>query len=139
MEKIFVVFRLRAFSRNLRTELKKSRKIYFIDNGIRNALIRNFNPLTLRADVGALWENYLVSERMKRNSYTMHFCNNYFWRTQQQQEIDYLEEYNGKLYAWEFKWNRKAKVKFSKTFTRAYPDTQIGVVTPDNYDDFLAV
>ena len=139
LEKTFVVFRLRAFSRNLRTELKKSRKIYFFDNGIRNALIRNFNPLALRPDVGALWENYLVSERIKRNSYAMYFCHNYFWRTRQQQEIDYLEEYNGKLYAWEFKWNKKAKVKFSKTFTRAYPDAQVGIVTPENYSDFLEV
>jgi predicted AAA+ superfamily ATPase len=122
LEKTFVIFRIRAFSRNVRTELKKSRKIYFYDNGVRNALIRNFNPLRLRVDAGALWENYLISERMKRNANQLHYCNNYFWRTAQQQEIDYIEEYGGKLYAFEFKWNSKKSFNFSKLF---FEHTQI--------------
>ena len=114
LEKAFIVFRLPAFSRNLRNELKKSYKIYFYDNGIRNALIENYAPLELRNDVGALWENFLVSERMKRNHYQKHYANSYFWRTRAQQEIDYLEESDGQLSAYEFKWNPKAKARFSK-------------------------
>ena len=136
-EKLYIVFRLRAFNRNLRNELKKSRKIYFYDNGIRNVLIRNFNPLNLRKDTGALWENYLVSERQKRNSYNDHFCNKYFWRTKQQQEIDYIEEYEGKIHAYEFKWNPKAKFHFSKSFLRAYPDNETKVIHRENLDEFI--
>ena len=136
-EKLYIVFRLRAFSRNLRNELKKSRKIYFYDNGIRNVLIRNFNPLNIRSDTGALWENYLISERQKRNSYEDHFCNTYFWRTKQQQEIDYIEEYGGKLHAYEFKWNPKAKYHFSKTFLRTYPDNETHIIHRENFDHFL--
>jgi predicted AAA+ superfamily ATPase len=136
-EKLYIIFRLRAFSRNLRNELKKSRKIYFYDNGIRNVLIRNFNPLNIRSDTGALWENYLVSERKKRNSYDDHFCNTYFWRTKQQQEIDYIEEYEGKLHAYEFKWSPKANHHFSKTFLRAYPNNETKIIHRDNLDQFL--
>jgi len=136
-EKLYIVFRLQAFSRNLRNELKKSRKIYFYDNGIRNVIIRNFSPLNLRNDKGALWENYLVSERQKRNSYEDHFCNSYFWRTKQQQKIDYIEEYEGNLHAYEFKWNPKAKYHFSKTFLRAYPNNETNIVHRDNIDQFL--
>jgi len=138
LEKTFVVFRLRAMSRNVRTELKKSRKIYFYDNGVRNALIRNFNPLRLRTDTGALWENFLVSERIKRNGNALHYCNNFFWRTIQQQEIDYIEEYDGRFYAYEFKWNAKKSVIFSKTFLRAYPNCETKVITPENYVEFLS-
>jgi uncharacterized protein len=138
LEKTFVVFRLRALNRNVRTELKKSRKIYFYDNGVRNALIRNFNPLRLRNDTGALWENFLVSERIKKNAYDLHFCNTYFWRTVQQQEIDYIEEYGGKLYAYEFKWNVNKSVNFSKTFTNAYPDHETKVISTENYMEFLS-
>lgn len=136
-EKLYIIFRLRAFSRNLRNELKKSRKIYFYDNGIRNVLIRNFNPINIRSDIGALWENYLVSERQKRNSYNDHFCNTYFWRTKQQQEIDYIEEYEGNLHAYEFKWSPKAKYHFSKTFLRAYPNHETNIIHRDNIDQFL--
>ncbi len=138
LEKAVVIFRLRAFSRNVRNELKKSRKIYFYDNGIRNALIRHFNPLALRVDTGALWENYLVAERMKRNAYNGYYCHSYFWRTRQQQEIDYLEEYGGRLFAYEFKWNPRAKAKFPKTFIKAYPDSQQLLITPENFQDFLS-
>ncbi|MEM6263186.1 MAG: ATP-binding protein, partial [Bacteroidota bacterium] len=105
LEKSFVIFRLRSFSRNLRNELKKSRKVYFYDNGIRNAILADFTPLELRSDKGALWENFLVSERQKLLHNHQRFANTWFWRTRQQQEIDYLEEEDGKLPAFEFKWN----------------------------------
>lgn len=137
LEQTYVVFRLRSLSRNARNEIKKGRKIYFFDNGIRNAIIRNFNPLDLRADAGALWENYLVSERMKRNSYAGHFPNTYFWRTTTQQEIDYIEEYGGKLHAFEFKWNPRAKARFPKSFQAAYPQAETQVIHRENMADFL--
>jgi predicted AAA+ superfamily ATPase len=137
LEKAYVVFRLPSFSRNLRNELKKSRKIYFYDNGIRNALIANFSPLALRQDTGALWENYLISERKKYLGYNNIWVNTYFWRTHAQQEIDYLEERDGKLYAFEFKWGRGKKAAISKTFTDAYPSNQFMLITPENYADFL--
>lgn len=139
LEKAFIVFRLGTFSRNLRNELKKSRKIYFFDNGIRNAVIKHFNPVDLRDDIGALWENYLVSERVKLLANNELGVNRYFWRTTQQQEIDYLEERNGKLAAWEFKWNPKAKIKYPITFRKAYPLVEMKTVTPDNLDEFLSL
>jgi len=138
LEKAFILFRLGALSRNLRSELKKSRKIYFYDNGIRNAVIRNFNPPGLRNDTGALWENFLICERLKCLSAQGIRVNRYFWRTQAQQEIDYLEERNGQLAAWEFKWSTKAKVRFSRTFTRAYPDCATHIITPDNFESFIS-
>ncbi|MDA3907162.1 MAG: ATP-binding protein [Bacteroidales bacterium] len=137
LERAFVVFRLRSFSRNHRSELKKSRKIYFYDNGLRNAIIKNFNPLGLRNDVGALWENFLMSERLKFLQYNEIFTNRYFWRTHSQQEIDYLEEREGKLFAYEFKWNINAKAKFSKTFTNTYPDNETQLITPANFEKFI--
>jgi predicted AAA+ superfamily ATPase len=137
LEKAYVVFRLQSFSRNLRNELKKSRKIYFYDNGIRNALIANFSTLALRQDTGALWENYLVSERKKYLGYNNIWANTYFWRTHAQQEIDYLEERDGILYAFEFKWNRGKNPAIPKTFTDAYPSNRFMVITPENYADFL--
>ena len=137
LEKTFVVFRLAALSRNLRNELKKSRKIYFYDNGIRNAIIKNFNPPDLRDDRGALWENFMISERMKANQYSNRLVNIWFWRTHAQQEIDFIEEYNGKLHAYEFKWNPSKKVHFSKSFLNAYPGSTTMAVTPDNYDEFI--
>lgn len=137
LEKAFIVFRLSALSRNLRNELKKSRKIYFYDNGIRNSVIKNFSPLPLRNDTGALWENFLISERMKRNHYNGLRVNQWFWRTHAQQEIDYIEEHSGKLNAYEFKWNPNKKVSFSKAFKKAYPETGMTVVSPDNYLDFI--
>ncbi len=137
LEKCFVVFRLSSFSRNLRNELKKSRKIYFYDNGVRNAILNNFAPLALRQDVGALWENFMVCERIKQNSYNRDYRKNYFWRTQTQQEIDLLEEKDGILYAFEFKWNESKKSKLPQTFADAYPEHRFEVITTANYLDFL--
>jgi predicted AAA+ superfamily ATPase len=137
LEQAYVIFRLRSFSRNLRNELKRSRKIYFYDNGIRNALIANFNPISLRQDLGALWENFLISERMKANHYKQLWKNSWFWRTHTQQEIDYLEEYNGRLFAYEFKWNPKKKAKLPNLFLSTYPDHTFSVINQENYMDFV--
>jgi len=137
LEKVFVVFRMPAFSRNIRKELKKSRKIYFHDNGVRNALIANFAPLELRNDVGALWENYLVSERTKLNSYRLNWANSYFWRTLDQQEIDYIEEIDGKLHAFEFKWRTGRKGKIPRVFSLNYPGSTFKSINRDNYEEFL--
>jgi len=137
LEQAFVIFRLPSFSRNLRNELKSSRKIYFYDNGIRNAIINNFNPIALRSDVGFLWENFLVSERLKFNSYQLLNKNSFFWRTVNQQEIDLIEEYGGQLHAYEFKWNTKKTVRLTKTFQNAYPDSTFDVITPNNLHEFL--
>lgn len=137
LEKAFVIFRLPAFSRNLRTELRKSRKFYFYDNGIRNALINQYQPLATRTDLGALWENFLVSERTKYLAYHKLHPNQYFWRTVKQQEIDYLEDEDGKILAVEFKWNPNAKPRFPKPFTEAYKGVETKVISPDNYLDFI--
>lgn len=137
LEQAFVIFRLSAFSRNLRNEIKTNRKIYFYDNGIRNALINNFNPFDGRTDKGALWENFLISERKKANMYARRFVNSYFWRTKQQQEVDYLEERNGHIAAFEFKWSSTKKVKFPDSFVAAYqPENQ--VIHAENFRDFLS-
>jgi len=138
LEKAFIIFRLRPFSRNLRNELKKLRKIYFYDTGMRNALIKNLNPLDLRQDVGALWENFMISERIKFNSNNSQNLNNYFWRTLQKQEIDYIEDYKGKLAGFEFKW-KKNKFKIPKAFTEAYPESTVGVVNKENYKTFVGI
>lgn len=138
LEQAFVIFRLYSLSRNHRNELKKSRKVYFYDNGIRNALIANFNPLSLRADTGALWENFMVSERMKHTHYNDIYCNRFFWRTLQQQEIDYVEDREGNLFAYEFKWDKKAKPKFPRTFANAYPKAKMQMITPANYEGFIS-
>ena len=137
LEKCFVVFRLSSFSRNLRNELKRTRKIFFYDNGIRNGVLNNFAPLQLRQDVGRLWENFMVSERLKRNSYDRNFRKSYFWRTQTQQEIDLVEEKDGILYAFEFKWNQKRRMNIPKSFSEAYPEHRFEVITSYNYLDFL--
>ncbi|MEA3495102.1 MAG: ATP-binding protein [Bacteroidota bacterium] len=137
LEKTFVVFRLPAFSRNIRTELKKSRKIYFYDNGIRNAIIGNFNRIEMRNDVGALWENYLISERIKVLEYKRIRANIFFWRTTQQQEVDYVEERDGLLNAYEFKYNPKKRSSLSKTFQSAYPEHIFKVINSKNYSEFL--
>lgn len=137
LEKTFVVFRLRSFSRNLRNELRKSVKLYFWDNGIRNAVINNFSGLSLRGDAGALWKNFLVSEKIKSNLYANKWVKSYFWRTTQQQEVDYIEEEEGRIYAYEFKWNPGAKKSsIPLTFKRAY-NADISVISPDNYLEFL--
>ena len=137
LEKAFIVFRLPSFSRNLRNELKRSRKIYFYDNGLRNAVIQSFNTIELRNDTGALWENFLVSERMKHLHYSGLSCNRYFWRNHAQREVDYLEERDGELCAYEFKWSAKQKVKFPKAFLDAYEPTETKVIHSDNYQDFI--
>lgn len=137
LEKAFIVFRLGSLSRNLRNELKKSRKIYFYDNGIRNAVINQFSPAVLRQDIGALWENFVISERVKFLAYKQINCNQYFWRTHAQQEIDYIEERNGSMNAYEMKWNPKAKAKFPKTFLDAYAGAETKVIAPDNLNEFL--
>ncbi|GAA3945204.1 AAA family ATPase [Chitinophaga oryziterrae] len=139
LEKCFVVFQVGGFSRNLRNEIKKGKKIYFYDNGIRNALIKNFSPLELRQDIGSLFENFLVSERMKANHYRNHYVNTYFWRTHQQQEVDLIEESGGKLYAWEFKWNEKAKAKIPQAFMDAYPGSITNVMNRTNYMEFVNI
>lgn len=136
LEKAFIVFRLKPFSRNLRNELKKLRKIYFYDTGIRNALINNFNPLNLRQDTGSLWENFIISERFKYNNNNNKDKKIYFWRTLQQQEIDYLEEYNGKLFGFELKW-QKEKLKKNKTFLETYKESSIKLINKYNYKSFV--
>ena len=135
LEKAFVIFRLGPFSRNLRKELTKLRKIYFYDTGIRNALVNNFNNLNLRQDVGALWENFIISERLKFNNNRGKDVNVYFWRTHEQQEIDYIEEAGG-LSGFEFKW-KKGTFKAPGAFTGAYPDAKIKLITRENFRDFL--
>jgi predicted AAA+ superfamily ATPase len=137
LEKSYILFHLRSFSRNIRNELKKSRKIYFYDNGVRNALISNYNPLSIRTDVGALWENYLISEKVKQNNYSFNYANIYFWRTTQQQEIDYIEERDGKLSCYEFKWNPNKKASLSTTFSTNYPDSSFSLINSNNYMDFI--
>jgi uncharacterized protein len=136
LEKAFIVFRLGSFSRNLRNEIRTGRKIYFYDNGIRNAVIGQFQPLSIRQDIGALWENFVICERKKRNSYQQYFANSFFWRTIQQQEIDYIEEYNGQLIACEIKYNENRKGKVPKTFTNTY-NAEVMVVNRTNFRDFL--
>lgn len=137
LEQAFVVFRLPAYGGNKRNEIRKSQKIYFYDNGIRNAVIGNFSPVPLRNDVGPLWENYLMSERIKLLQNKGVDARRYFWRTTQQQEVDYIEEREGKLYAFEFKWNAHKKTKFSKTFTRNYTAESTRVIGPEQRDEFL--
>ena len=137
LEKAFVVFRLPAYSRNVRNEIKKGKKIYFYDNGIRNAIVGDFSLPEHRADRGALWENYLISERWKALTYQETDAERYFWRTTQQQEIDYLEERSRTLVAYEFKWSIKSKAKFPKSFTNHYPGAETQLITPINFDTFL--
>ncbi|MCF8379032.1 MAG: ATP-binding protein [Bacteroidales bacterium] len=137
LEKAYIVFRHYSLSRNLRNEIKKGRKIYFYDNGIRNAVIGNLLPVSSRNDIGALWENYVVSERLKYLSYNRIYNKQYFWRTHAQQEIDYIEEWQGKIFAYEIKWNPKAKVRFPKSFITAYPDHVLSKITPDTIAEFL--
>jgi hypothetical protein len=137
LQKVYVIYQLTSFSRNLRNELKKSRKVYFWDNGVRNCLINNFNPLSLRNDTGALWENFLVTERRKYLQYHRIYSNSYFWRTAQQQEIDYLEEGNGRINAYEFKWSETKKIKIPKTFQTAYPESTVKVISREDFTDFI--
>jgi len=136
LEQSFIIFTLPSFNRNLRNEIKNNRKIYFYDNGIRNAIINNFNALDARNDKGALWENFLISERRKQNAYTQHYCRTYFWRTQIQQEIDYLEESNGKIQAFEFKWNNTKTFRFPAAFAKTY-DSVPTLIDKNNFREFI--
>ena len=136
-EKSFIVYNLRGFSRNLRKEITKKSKYYFLDNGVRSAVIANFNSIELRDDVGALWENFMVTERLKKQSYNRIYANNYFWRTWDQKEIDFVEEREGKLFGYEFKWKDKT-IKPPKEWLANYPKSEFAVVTPENYLDFVS-
>ncbi|MBI5730800.1 MAG: ATP-binding protein [Ignavibacteriales bacterium] len=137
LSKVFVIYKLTGFSKNLRKEIVKNSKWYFIDNGIRNAIIANFQPLELRNDVGSLWENYMISERIKKQTYDGMIVNNYFWRTYDQQEIDFVEEREGKLFAYEFKW-KEQKVKLPAAWKNAYPDSKFGIISQENYFEWLS-
>lgn len=137
LQKCFVVFKLDSFSRNLRNEIKKGKKIYFYDNGVRNAILSNFAPLELRNDVGVLWENLMVSERVKRNSYIGNYAHIFFWRTHEQQEIDLVEDIDGVLHTFEFKWNSRSKCVQPKLFSNTYPNSPHKVITPENFWEFV--
>jgi uncharacterized protein len=136
LEKAFVIFKLRSFSRNLKNEIKANQKIYFYDTGIRNMIIGNFNALELRQDKGAIWENFLISERLKKNNYEGSLAKPYFWRTAQQQEIDYVEETAGQITGYEIKWNPNAKIRLLKIFKETYT-AQVEILTRDNFSQFL--
>ena len=135
-EKSFVLFSLGGYSRNLRSEITRKCKYYFYDNGIRNALISNFNPLTLRNDAGLLWENFLFMERLKKRTYINQFANMFFWRTYDKKEIDLIEEREGRLFGYEFKWGRKI-VKTPRKWIKEYPDSDFEVINPENYLNFI--
>ena len=138
LEKAYVIFHLHAYSRNVRNELKKSIKIYFYDNGVRNAIISNFSPCNLRSDIGSLWENFLISERLKNNAFHNKKAKYYFWRTTQMQEVDFIEEIDGTFSAYEFKYNsNKANAKCPLTFSKNYPEIPFTVVTKENYTEFV--
>lgn len=133
LAKTFVLFKVEGFSRNLRKEITKMSRWYFYDNGIRNALINNLNDFDYRNDKGLLWENYLISERIKFQSYTKLFSSNFFWRTYEQQEIDWIEERGDKLHAYEIKLNEKKNYKVPSAWAKAYPDSEFKVINPNNY------
>lgn len=135
-EKSFIIFNLRGFSRNLRKEITKKSKYFFYDTGLRNAIISNFNSLELRNDVGMLWENFLMMERLKKRSYKQIYGNPYFWRTWNQREVDLIEERDGKLYGYEFKWKDKI-TKPPKEFLQTYKEAEFSVINPDNYLDLI--
>jgi len=138
LEKVFVIYRVGGFSRNLRKEVTKNARYYFFDNGVRNSLIQNFNPLALRDDVGQLWENFLMIERIKTHEYAGRMVNRYFWRTYDQKELDLIEERQGQLHGFEFKWGTgKIKGTTRKEFLTAYPDAHLQTITQDNFVDFL--
>lgn len=136
-EKSFILFNLRGLSRNLRKEITKKSKYYFLDNGVRNAIIANFNSLEIRDDIGKLWKNFIVSERLKKQSYKKIYANNYFWRTWDQKEIDWIEEREGKLFGYEFKWKGKA-AKAPREWLDSYPNSSFQIINRDNYLDFVA-
>lgn len=137
LEKTFVIYKLRGFSRNLRKEVSKNHRYFFFDIGIRNTLIQNFNPLSLRDDVGQIWENYLVMERLKKKEYEGISSLNYFWRTYDKKEIDWIEEREGRLFAYEFKWGSASKIKPPGDFIKAYPNASFERVDQGNYLKFI--
>lgn len=138
LQKGYIIFKLNSFSRNVRNEIKTNKKIYFYDNGIRNMVIGNFNPIELRTDKGALWENFLISERIKQIEYKQSLARTYFWRTKQQQEVDFVEENGGTIFGYEFKWNKKKNQKLPKTFTETY--NAVGkVIDKDNFREFVII
>lgn len=137
LSKVFVIYPVKGFSRNLRKEISKSDRWYFYDNGIRNALIKNFNSISLRMDIGMLWENYLMAERIKYNSYSEKRVNSYFWRTYDQQEIDLIEERGEDLNAFEFKWNTNKKTRVPAAWNKNYVNAGFEIVSPSNYLDFI--
>jgi predicted AAA+ superfamily ATPase len=139
LEKCYVIFRLGSFSRNMRNELKSSKKIYFYDTGIRNALIADFSDVSTRRDIGGLWENFVISERKKVLEYKSIWANTYFWRTKQQQEIDYIEDKDGQLSAYEIKWSVNAKVKQPTVFLNNYNNATFQAINKENIEDFLLV
>ncbi len=138
LEKVFVIYKVNGFSRNLRKEVTKNSRYYFYDNGVRNSLIQNFNSPHLRNDTGQLWENYLMIERRKRNQFASHSVNTYFWRTYDQKEIDYIEEHSGKLYGYEFKWHGEAIRRATQNeFLEAYPGSKLFTINQENFESFL--
>jgi len=137
LEKSFVLVNVRGFSRNLREEVTRTSKYYFYDTGVRNAILQNFSPVGRRADVGALWENFLVMERIKTRSYARREARSHFWRTWQQEEIDLIESVDGSLSAFEFKWNAKARARCPRRFADAYPDATFTAVSRDNWLEFV--
>lgn len=138
LSKVFVVYKLSGFNRNLRSEITKTNRWYFYDNGIRNALIRNYNPLSIRNDAVELWENYVLTERVKFQHYTNIQASNYFWRTYEQQEIDWIEESGGRLSAYEIKWNPAKTVRVPTAWTKAYPESSFQVIHPENHLDWIS-
>ncbi len=136
-EKSFILYNLRGFSRNLRSEINRKSKYFFFDNGIRNAVISNFNDLEIRDDVGKLWENFMVSERLKKQAYGSIFANNYFWRTWEKKEVDWVEEREGKLFGFEFKYSPKRKSRPAKEFLAAYQNSTLAIISKENYFDFI--
>lgn len=137
LAKVGIIFKLPSLSRNVRNEIKKGRKIYFYDNGIRNAVLGDLSPVSSRSDKGELWENFMISERVKYLENHEIDANVYFWRTTQQQEVDYIETYQNSMHAYEFKWNKRRKSNLSKTFTKAYLNTTFNVISPENIHEFL--
>jgi predicted AAA+ superfamily ATPase len=136
LQKGYIVFKQGSFSRNIRNEIKTSKKIYFYDNGVRNMVIGNFNPIDLRTDKGALWENFLISERVKQIEYKQSLARIYFWRTKQQQEVDFVEDNAGEISGFEFKWNSKKNIRLPKTFTKTY-NAKSKLVNKENFRDFV--
>ncbi len=138
LEKGYIIFKLGSFSRNVRNEIKTNKKIYFFDNGVRNMVIGNFNPIELRTDKGALWENFLISERVKQIEYKQSLARIYFWRTKQQQEVDFVEDNGGTISGFEFKWKKKKNTRLPRTFTESY-NAQSKVIDRENFREFVVI